>query len=295
MLEQAICDHLQKCEGLRPYLATYDGHMAVFIRKPPGINDSKWGEGSKYGRIVLSLNLRDDPERKSVSTLNVDIICEKEQQSIEDIESVIKENTNGWFFATDNLTISADWLLTKPLAVSDDTSLAGIRLKFAVGQYAKSTNVEDNPVTLFNRWTKEKLPELLGQNPYLIGDEQLPSAFRPSGSKTAIYWRLDSTGSCNWIKDNHTADWRTDILKCHIMAGENKATEIDLARKIDTALIRARRIESQSLTVILGQKNTVNLTVGPKGIGQLSVEATYGLPHGQAASKKLQEISVKME
>ena len=90
MIENLLYEHLQGCDALAPYLAVYDGSMAVFGQEAPADTASLWEGGSQYGRIVFSASMSDDPERTLEGTLAVDIISEKGKYPPEEIEPVLK-------------------------------------------------------------------------------------------------------------------------------------------------------------------------------------------------------------
>ena len=76
MIEQALLQHLQAQDILRPYLATYGNEMAIFSQEAPADKDSLWGKGSQYGRIVFTEDLQGDPERTMGGMLTFDILCD---------------------------------------------------------------------------------------------------------------------------------------------------------------------------------------------------------------------------
>ena len=99
MLEQVICEHLQSNEALAAKLAIYDGKPAVFDYKEPVADDQKWQGEARYGRIVFSLQIRDDPTRTKCGSLAVDVLSESNTQSYKDMEPIVRDLLDGYFLS----------------------------------------------------------------------------------------------------------------------------------------------------------------------------------------------------
>ncbi len=89
MLEQVICEHLQSNEALLlPNLPFTTESQRSLIIKEPVADDQKWQGEARYGRIVFSLQIRDDPTRTKCGSLAVDVLSESNTQSYKDMEPI---------------------------------------------------------------------------------------------------------------------------------------------------------------------------------------------------------------
>ena len=102
MIEQALYQHLQEQEALRPFLAEYAGTMAIFSQEAPADSDPGWGQGPQYGRIVFAVDLQGDPERTMGGMLSVDILCKKGEQFPEEVEPILRPLIHGYFFCRES-------------------------------------------------------------------------------------------------------------------------------------------------------------------------------------------------
>lgn len=294
MLEQVIYEHLQCCEVLRPYLASYAGHMAIFNQEAPSDTDGKWAECSQYGRIVFALDTREDPERKMNGVLAVDVICEKGKQFPEEIEPILKPLIDGYFFTSEEVTVSAHWESSDLFTEDGANKINGVTLVFRLLAYPKQATTDPDPIEAVNKWSGGELQQVLGHGLYVVGDEALPSVFRPAEDKPAIYWRISRITKCGWIPDTNAASWQTATLQGHVMAPNHNDTEIRIARVITNTLTNIKRLRTTESVFMVDRANSINVSSGAKA-GQVSVEVTYGIPNVPPESEKLAHITTRMK
>ena len=292
MIEQVIYEHLQSCGALKPYLASYAGRMAIFNQEAPADTDRKWTGGKQYGRIVFALDTREDPERKLNGVLAVDVICEKGKQFPEEIEPILKPLIDGYFFTSEELTVSAHWESSDLFTEDGADKINGVTLVFRLLAYPFQLTSDPDPIEAANKWSKEELADILGHGLYVIGDETLPAVFRPAADKPAIYWRISRIMKCAWIPDTNAASWQTAVVQGHVMAPNHSDVETSIARTIATTLTNKKRLRAEDSVFMVDRANSVNVSSGTRA-GQITLEMTYGIPNIPSAAMKIKNISVR--
>lgn len=278
MIEIALYKHLQEQFALEPYLATYNGRMAIFNQEVPSDTDEGWEEEeSQYGRIVYALDLSDDPERKYSGTLAVDVQCEKDVQEPEVLEPIVRELIDGYFFSTEEITIAAQWS-TSNYFTDPTEEIVGVTLTFGLLAFPKQTTIEPDPIALINKWTKKELQEITGIPFRVIGYDVLKNtAWKPTNDTPAIYWRISNIGPCGWIPDTYHCSWHTATVHGHIMAAD-KNVNATIARAIDNILTMKRRLIFEDMSPLMVDRNIrVNLGNDQMRVGQITLDATYGI------------------
>lgn len=270
MIEQALYQHLQAQEALRPYLATYSEKMAIFSQEAPADSDPYWGDGPQYGRIVFAVDLQGDPERTMGGLLSVDIMCKDDEQFPEDIEPILRPLIHGYFFCKDKFVAAAQWknssYFTEPT-----NRVTGCTVTFDLLAFPVITTSTPDVVARLNEWTA-KLP-----NVHVINYAPLPTpAWKPSGGEAAVYWRRVSVKPAGWIPNTYQTIWRTAMIRGHIFA---EPTEIaNLSEQILIGLYAAKRLRKVGeAPIMVNRSNTTDDGADPLRTGQLTVEATYGV------------------
>lgn len=278
MIEIALYKHLQEQFVLEPYLATYNGRMAIFNQEVPSDTDEGWEEEkSQYGRIVYALDLSDDPERKYSGTLTVDVQCEKDVQEPEVLEPIVRELIDGYFFSTEEITIAAQWS-TSNYFTEPTEEIIGVTLTYGLLAFPKQTTIEPDPIALINKWTQKELQEITGIPFRIIGYDVLKNtAWKPTNDTPAIYWRMSNIGPCGWIPDTYHCSWHTATVHGHIMAAD-KDVNATIARAIDNILTMKRRLIFEDMSPLMVDRNIrVNLGNDQMRVGQITLDATYGI------------------
>ena len=270
MIEQALYQHLQAQEDLRPYLAEYASKMAIFNQEAPADSDTLWNDGPQYGRIVYTVDLQGDPERTMGGMLTVDILCKEDEQFPEEIEPILRPLIHGYFFCRDKFVAAAQWKNTSYFT-EPTKNVTGCTVTFDLLAFPIITTSTPDVVARFNEWTT-RFPDV-----YVINYAPLPTpAWKPSGGEAAVYWRRVSVKSAGWIPDTYQTIWRTATIRGHIFA---EPTEIaTLSEKILIGLYATKRLlKDGEAPIMVNRTNTTNDGADPLRTGQLTVEATYGV------------------
>lgn len=275
MIEQALYQHLQEQESLRPYLAEYAGKMAIFNQTAPSDKDEDWGEGPQYGRILFSVDLQGDPERTLGGKLTMDILCMEGEQFPEEIEPILRPLIHGYFFCRKKFVVSAQWLDTKPFT-EPTNQLTGCTLFFDLLAFPIS-DYAPHVITQFNEWSSTI------EGLHVINRDPLPTvAWKPEKGQSAIYWRVAKEEQCRWIPTTFSTVWMSATVKGYIFS-ETPAAAAEMAHNLMMRLYSDKRLRKDGellrageSPIMVNSKNTVDNGADPLRTGQLTVEATYG-------------------
>lgn len=275
MIEQALYQHLQEQESLRPYLAEFAGKMAIFNQTVPSDQDPDWGEGPQYGRIFFSVDLQGDPERTMGGKLTVDVLCKEGEQFPEEIEPILRPLIHGYFFCRKKFVVSAQWLDTKPFT-EPANKLTGCTLFFDLLAFPISTYAP-HVITQFNEWSSTI------ENLHVINRDPLPTvAWKPEKGQSAVYWRVAKEEQCRWIPTTFSTVWMSATVKGYIFS-ETPAAAAEVANYLKMRLYADKRLRKDGellrageSPIMVNSKNVVDNGADPLRTGQLTVEATYG-------------------
>ena len=161
MIEAQVREHLICQKELEPFLATYADQMAIFNQEAPADTDAGWGSTSQYGRVVFNVEMQDDPERKVSGTMVVDVYCEDGVQIPEEIEPIIRELIDGYFFSNPAVTIAAQWSSSSYFSGPTE-KVVGVTLTFKLLDFPMQITADPDPIALINEWTAKDLPAIIG-------------------------------------------------------------------------------------------------------------------------------------
>ena len=277
MIETSLYNHLMDQEQiLGPLLATYDRKPAIFNQEAPDDQDELWETSTQYGRIVFFVEMSKDPERKASGTLLIDIMCQKGSPSPppEEIEPIIREMIDGYFFPTENQgAMAVQWKNSQAFS-EPKKQIAGVTMMFSILAFPiQSSFTDPEPIGLLNSWTKEVYCES-----YVIGHDSQPErAWKPTDHSPAIYWRIVHIGNCSWIPDTYGASWLDAQFRCHIMAPSYDVA-IDIARDMQHRFVLAKRLVFDDGSPLMIDRR-VYIQPGADALraGQLTVDGTFGI------------------
>ena len=312
MIESALYEHLQNQERLlSDYLASYGGKMAIFNQEAPADTDEGWQDPadedeeqdeptemyservktSQYGRLVFAVDLSDDPERKYSGTLSVDVLCEKGVQLPEEIEPIVRALIDGYFFSTEEITMAAQWSASNYFT-EPTNKIIGVTLTFGLLAFPKQTTIDPDPIALLNEWSSKELKNILMENLRVIGHDPLKAAWKPTNDSPAVYWRLTNINPCSWIPDTYHCSWHTAVISGHILAPD-KGVCASIARKIDNILTLKRRLIFDDKSPLMVDRNIrINLSHDPMKVGQITLDATYGILRQYEQYDPINNVSV---
>lgn len=285
MIEQALREHLIAQDELADYLGRYAEQPAIFSQEAPADTDRRWAPGQQYGRIVFAVDIQGDPERAMGGTLAVDIMCEDGKQFPEDIEPLLRQLIHGWFFSSGTFTVAAQWKNSSYFTQPKE-EITGCTMTFELLAFPVITTASPDIIARINEWTSVRFPDVHVIN---YGEPE-ETAWKPTGKKSAVYWRFVTESPAGWIPDTFQTIWRTATLKCHIFS-ENNAVAASVAREIVVRLYADKRvIKSGESPIMVNRKNTVDLGADPLRTGQITAEATYGIVIIRSTENTVQNI-----
>lgn len=271
MIEQALYKHLLEQASLAPFLAEYNGSLAIFNQEAPSDADALWGTGPQYGRVVFAVDLQGDPERTMGGSLAVDIMCKENEQFPEEIEPIIRELIHGYFFSNGTFTVAAQWKNSSYFTEPTD-HVTGCTVAFELLAFPVMTTIDPDVIARLNEWSAQ-IPGL-----HVINYDGLPgTAWKPTGDESAVYWRCGPEAPAGWIPDTFQTIWRKTTVKGHIFS-KDMVTTGTVAREIVYRLYAAKRLmKSGEAPIMVNQRNSIELGADPLRTGQVTVEATFGV------------------
>ena len=272
MIEQALYEHLKSQDVLRPFMALYNGEMAVFNQEAPADTDPFWNDGPQYGRLVFAVDLQGDPERIMGGQLSVDILCKEDEQVPEDIEPILRSLIHGYFFSSGTFTVAAQWKNSNYFTQPTD-EVTGCTMTFDLLAFPLMRTSTPDIISRINAWTKARFPAL-----HVINLDELPAAaWKPAGGDSAIYWRLGLKAPAKWIPDTFQTVWRTATIKGHVFS-EDVATVADVADMVTIRLYADKRLMKEGETpIMVNRDNRSDPAADPLRAGQITVDATYAV------------------
>lgn len=290
MIEQALYKHLQEQDSLRPFLAEYGSQMAIFNQNAPSDKDEAWGEGSQYGRIVYTVDLQGDPERTMGGRMVLDILCQDGEQFPEEIEPILRPLIHGYFFCHERFVVSAQWKNTNPFT-EPANQISGCTMIFDLLAFPVSTYAP-HVITQFNEWSS-RFEDL-----HIINRDQLPAAaWKPHDGQSAVYWRVAKDDPCVWIPTTFSTVWRAATVKGYIFS-ETPAIAAEVANRLMIQLYADKRLKKDGVLlragdspIMVNSRNIVDNGADPLRVGQLTVEATYGVIVHIESDETLQYIN----
>ena len=285
MIEAAVYNHLKAQPELAAYLATYNSEPAVFNQEAPADTDDLWGPGSQYGRVVFAVDLQGDPERLMGGTMVVDVTCKENEQIPEEIEPIIRALIHGYFFSSGTFTVAAQWKNSSYFTQPKD-EVTGCTISFDLLGFPVLTTKAPDVIDRINEWTS-KIEGL-----HVINHDALPAtAWKPTGTESAVYWRLVQDTQAGWIPDTFHTIWRTATIRAHIFS-EDIATASTVGRDLIAQLYADKRLirEGES-PIMVNQRNALDNGADPLRTGQVTVEATYGIIIYKKQSETISKIN----
>ena len=84
ILEELMHERFATYSFFKDQMAVYAGLPAVFYQGAPDDRQKGW-EGEQYPRIVYTIDMQADEERKSAGVMQVDLYCDERKTLPEDI------------------------------------------------------------------------------------------------------------------------------------------------------------------------------------------------------------------
>ncbi len=215
-LEELIYKRFLDERELTRNLAVYLGSPAVFAPDVPEDNMKGWEGKSQYPRIVYSLDMQANQERKSVGTLTVDLLCENTTDvEPEKIEKSIKECLRDVLLRPDGgIPYAFTWARTDGFTLKEHDLVIGSEIRFDVLEYSCQETTDPDPIAAINSYVKELYPECA-----IIGLDRMEEITEASPEKPVIYCRLLSVEK---NRETNTVVWMDGKISIHILCPDSE-------------------------------------------------------------------------
>ena len=284
MIEEVLFPYLCKSEQLTSLLTKHEGEPAIFQQIAPKDTDEGW-DGMQFARIVYDIDKTGNVERKVSGTLYVDVICSKQSVPPEDIEKVLKELIDGYFFVVDGMTYAAKWERSDSFKTELNNKVFGITVTFSLLAFPKQNIGEPDTVALMNSWVKNVFPDAI-----IINVSETESVFKPTDEKPAIYWSFRGLGESP-ISSIYHCTWVLNNLAMHVVA-PSANVQNSLVQKVNNTLAFKSRIMFEDGTQFMLHSVTSNAASDPIRDGQLILQGSYPIIRPENDSYKLRDITI---
>ena len=287
MIEEVLNAYLCESEQLTSLLATYDGEPAIFHQIAPSDTDKAWSE-LQFARIVYDIDKTGNVERKISGTLYMDVMCSGSQSAgPEDIEKVLKELIDGYFFMVDGMTYAAKWERSDSFKTESNHKVFGITVTFSLLAFPQQNTGIPDSVALMNTWTEAFFP-----NATIINVSATQKVFKPTDEHPAIYWSFRGLGESP-ISNIYHCTWRQTNLSMHVMAPSTNVQN-SLVQEVNNALAFKSRIMFEDGTQFMLHSVTANASADPIRDGQLTLQGSYPIIRPENDGHKMKTITYKL-
>lgn len=211
-MEAVIYNYLLNSE-IAELLTKYNDKPAVFNREAPDSMDNLW-MNPQYPRLIFELSMQDDPERKTSGTLMLDFYFNTDSGLfIEDVEPVIRNAIDGYFFSSLSGTIAAVWRHSDPFTEpATGNRINGMTVTFDVVAFPNQWTSYPCPVQAMDEYIKRLWPHYK-----VIGTDQIIGTWKATDQIPAVYTRLQriEPGS---LPSKYAVTWYNAVLMVHVIA-----------------------------------------------------------------------------
>lgn len=296
-LEELISALFKADETLKKRLAQYMDVPAVFMQSAPADTQQGWGETGQYPRIVYTVDMRADSERKTAGTVRVDLLCDVTGTLPEELEHVVIDCMKDLIVQPDGGSPYCFAWGTKQgfeLESSSKSNLAekrivGTEMLFNILEYPEQITADPDPVYTMNLFLKERLPDA-----FVLGIDSMSDHFkRATEDEPVLYVRLIDTGI---ERMTFGIAWMKCTLSIHIIAPDS-AARTKWARVVLNALAQKGEAIMPDKSVMLFGTTRANNAFDYLSTGQVTLEAVYTIPRienlGNPMAPAIRKINTK--
>lgn len=287
--EELLYKWFSSYETLCRCLATYDNKPAIFYQIAPNDLQHRWKE-SQYPRIIYTLDLQANQERKSVGILNLDLYCDEVGTLPEQIEPLIKECLRDLIVKPSSSSpYCFAWSRTDGFEISSkrekgaDTRIYGMEIQFDILEYPSQETTDPDPIVALNRYIKDRIREsfVLGLDP--IADFKVAGSIEP-----VFYCRLEGV---ELDRETNAVVWMNGKLSVHVLCSDQT-----IRLKYMMALANSLSYDGEVIMLDKSPMTVKRLQVNNQADylkeGQLYITVHYGLLRYVPQPHKLQQIHI---
>lgn len=283
-IRQLIQNLVSQDSQIGSMLAKYDGDPAFFYGKAPADSRLKWGT-TKYPRVDFSVDMRQDPERKTAGTMAVNIYVTTECPDIggRDPDRAIEERLiallSGTFFTDQEMgTFCTEWERSDGFTLETQNAethpeVYGMTAIFQIMEFPPQITTDPDPIQGLCRWTKDHFPEMA-----VIGYDGLPPVFRPTNLHPAVYWRFEGTATTD--RQSYAVTWYTGTFCAHVIT-DSVMERNRWIKAITEKLQLEGEVILPDTSPMFVKQITVRHGADPLREGQIEISGQYGVPEQQ--------------
>ena len=153
-LEELLRKWFLGSENISKKLARFGDNPAIFYQTAPADNQVGWRE--QYPRIVYTVDMQADQERKSAGTLQVSLLCDEVGTPPEEIEPDVKNSLKDLLIQPDSgFPYCFTWSRTDAFEIparetGTDTRIFGMEIRFDILEYVSQETTDPDPVMALN-------------------------------------------------------------------------------------------------------------------------------------------------
>ncbi len=274
-LEELIYQRFSTYEAFSDKLTTYAGRPAAFYQKAPNDKQEGWGE-EQYPRVVYTIDMQADQERKSAGVMQVDLYCDESKNVPEDIEPLIRECLKNLIVKPDgNSHYAFAWARTEMFDYIPSgrdrgvsTRIIGATIRFDILEYSQQETSNPDPAKAAQRWLKQLEPSAV-----VIGEDHIEMFCEPSGERPAFYVRV---ASYKTNRVTYAITWLDCVLAIHVIAPEPEMRNSWVRWLADQFNI-AGEVTMLDDSIMLLQEVSVDTSADYLSKGQITIKAQYSM------------------
>ena len=282
MIDVVLGEYLSKQKQLTSLLTTYGGESAIFQQICPSDTDELW-DAQQFPRILYDIDKSGDDERKISGKLYIDIVCSENSNPPEDIEKVLREIIDGYFFVVEGMTYAAKWERSDNFKVERNNKVFGLTMSFSLLAFPKQNITDPDTVALMNSWSTSFIPAAT-----IINVSATADVFKPTDEAPAIYWSLRNITDSP-IEGNFFMTWFQSNLSMHVMA-PSESVRTSIITQTMHELAEKTRVLWPDKKQYMIHRLELNTAADPIRNGQLTVQGSYCVTKKKSSSSKLTKI-----
>lgn len=271
-LEELIRKWMVEQDEIAGRMAVYDRGPAIFFQSAPADTEFRWGGPTQYPRIVFTVDMMADIDRKSSGTLRIDLFCDAAECLPETIEPDIRA-------AFKDLVIRPAgsspycfvWSRSEGFeleAKDSDKRIIGYWMEFSILEYPEQITTDPDPVETVNHALKSAFPDLRILWLDDIGEFTLATDKNPIAYVRAVSYNVDHV---TWA-----LTWMNCTISVHVICPDAQA-RLKWVRTISTFLSVVGELEMMDGSLILFLGHAVRNVSDYLVNGQIELTALYSL------------------
>lgn len=289
-LEELVYQRFSSQEFFLKNLAEYGKKPAVFYQIAPDDRQAGW-TGEQYPRIVYTIDMQADEERKTAGVMQVDLFCDESKSIPEDIEPYIRKCLKNLIVKPDgNSHYAFAWSRTEMFDLEKSardrgvsTRISGATIRFDILEYSLQNTSNPDPVQAMQKWLKQLEPNCI-----VIGEDRIESFYEPSDECPAFYVRIQSYRT---NRMTYAITWMDCSISVHVIAPDPEMRN-SWSRYI------ADRLQMDGEVTMLDESPMLIFEVSVENAadyltrGQISVKAQYSIPKLVECAHPLSKINI---